>query len=307
MEKDILFANYCKSLEQKYNAVCFDIDGTLTIENSKTIDERAIDMIIDLLERKIPIVFITGRGETGLNDLKQDIFNRINNSESITDNDIKRIYVLTNDGARLFYSTGTTQDEFLTENIYISTQEEIEQLLIMDKIVKRIKEHSSFNDYFDITYSKDFKTSQILNVRMVFNISDDEIIDDIFDNLKNYVENNNLNGVHLTRGVYKDKSIIQIGTATKDKAIERTEKIIGVPQNSMIRIGDCGDIRGNDYAMLNCSQGYSVDRRSDTLDTCFPVFDSNGNILRGLKATLQLIKQAKILPTVCLEKAPGTC
>ena len=28
----------------------------------------------------------------------------------------------------------------------------------------------------------------------------------------------------------------------------------------MMRIGDCGDIIGNDYAMLNCEQGYSVDR-----------------------------------------------
>lgn len=71
---DELYTNYLKSLDQKYNAVCFDIDGTLTINNSKTIDDRAIDMIIDLLAKKVPVVFITGRGETGLNDLKNDIY-----------------------------------------------------------------------------------------------------------------------------------------------------------------------------------------------------------------------------------------
>ena len=65
MERNILFENYLKSLEQKYNAVCFDIDGTLTTRDTKNIDDRAIDMIIDLLVRKIPVVFITGRGETG--------------------------------------------------------------------------------------------------------------------------------------------------------------------------------------------------------------------------------------------------
>ena len=122
MEKNIIFENYHKSLEQKYNAVCFDIDGTLTTKGSKKIDERAIDMIIELLSKKIPVVFITGRGETGLNDLKRDIYLRIKNSEKITDNDMKRIYVLTNDGARLFYSKETSQEDFLGNDVYITTQ-----------------------------------------------------------------------------------------------------------------------------------------------------------------------------------------
>ena len=74
MEKNIVLENYRKSLNRKYNAVCFDIDGTLTVKNSKIIDDRAIDMIINLLLRKIPIVFITGRGEMGLDDFKNDIY-----------------------------------------------------------------------------------------------------------------------------------------------------------------------------------------------------------------------------------------
>ena len=69
-----ILKNYRLSLEQKYNAVCFDIDGTLTEKNSRKIDSRAINMIANLLKRRIPIVFITGRGETGLKDLKNDIF-----------------------------------------------------------------------------------------------------------------------------------------------------------------------------------------------------------------------------------------
>lgn len=303
MEKNILFENYLKSLEQKYNAVCFDIDGTLTTRDTKSIDDRAIDLIIDLLERKIPVVFITGRGETGLEDLKRDIYLRIKTSKSITDSDMKRMYVLTNDGARLFYSNVISPEEFLGENVYITTEEELNQLLIVDQMIKEIKNKLDGNDYFNITYSKDLKTNQILNVRMVFNTHNDGIINSIFDNIDKYIINNGLNSIHLTRGVYKNNFVIQIGTATKDKAIERTEKIIGVPQNSMIRIGDCGDPRGNDYAMLNCNQGYSVDKISGSYDSCFPIFDDYGNILKGVEATLQLVKNAKILPTVSLEKA----
>lgn len=260
-------------------------------------------MIIDLLVRKIPVVFITGRGETGLEDLKRDIYLRIKTSESITDTDMKRIYVLTNDGARLFYSNVISQEEFLGENVYITTEEGLNQLLIVDQMIKEIKNKLENNDYFRITYSKDLKTNQILNVRMVFNTHDDGIINSMFDNIDKYIINNGLNGIHLTRGMYMDNPVIQIGTATKDKAIKRTEKIIGIPQNSMIRIGDCGDSRGNDYSMLNCNQGYSVDKTSGSNDSCFPIFDDYGNVLKGVEATLKLVKSAKILPTVSLEKA----
>ncbi len=303
MDKKILLENYRKSLNQKYNAVCFDIDGTLTAKDSKKIDDRAIDMIIDLLIKKIPIVFITGRGETGLDDLKKDIYTRIKNNEKITESDMKRIYVLTNDGARLFYSITISQEDFLGENMYISTYEELTQLLIIEKMLKKIKNDSLISDCFDITYSKDSQTNQILNIRLVFNTYDNKIINSIFDSIEKYIKSNGFNGIHVTRGVYKSNSVIQIGTTTKDKAIERTEKIIGVPQNSMIRIGDCGDLRGNDYAMLNCNQGYSVDKTSNSINSCFPIFDDYGNIIKGVEATLQLIKSAKILPTVCLEKA----
>lgn len=303
MSSNTLLMNYRKSLEQKYNAVCFDIDGTLTIKGSKTIDNRAIDMIIDLLKKKIPVVFITGRGEKGLTYLKKDIYDRLRNSENITDSDMKRIYALTNDGARLFYSLVITQEEFLKENVYTSTKEELNQLLMANQMIKQIKENSVFGDYFDIKYSKDLKTEEIINIRMVFNVNNNKIINLVFDSVEDYIINSGLNGVHLSRGIYEGKSIVQLGTATKDKAIERTEKIIGVPKNSMIRIGDCGDLRGNDYAMLNCNQGYSVDKTSGSDNSCFPIFDNQGNILKGVEATLQLVESAKILPTVCLEKA----
>lgn len=291
-----LYDNYKKSLEQKYNAVCFDIDGTLTVKKSKKIDDKAINMIIELLRKKIPVVFITGRGETGLNDLKQDIYKPIVECDDISENDLKRIYVLTNDGARLFYSDGISYKEFLSQSIYISSDDELKQLKEVDEILKKIQ-----SNFFDLTYSKDFKTNAIINVRMILNTEDEKVIEKIYSAVNDIICSEQFKGIHLTRGFYKNKPVIQIGTATKDKAIERAEKIIGVPKDSMIRVGDCGDICGNDYLMLDCKQGYSVDKTSGSIDKCFPVFDKNGNILKGVSATLELINAAKILPTVCLE------
>ena len=53
-----------------------------------------------------------------------------------------------------------------------------------------------------------------------------------------------MNGLNITRGKYKENNVIQVGTTSKDIAIETAEKLIGVPKNSMMRIGDCGDIIG---------------------------------------------------------------
>lgn len=296
--ENMLYDNYKKSLEQKYNAVCFDIDGTLTVKDSKKIDNKAVNMIVELLRKKVPVVFITGRGETGLNDLKQDIYKSIIECDDISENDIKRIYVLTNDGARLFYSNEISYKEFFSQNVYISTNDELKQLKEVDEILKRIQ-----NDFFDLTYSKDFKTNAIINIRMILNTEDEKVIEKIYGAVNDIICLEQFKGIHLTRGFYKNKPVIQIGTATKDKAIERAEKIIGVPRDSMIRIGDCGDIHGNDYLMLDCKQGYSVYKTSGSIDKCFPIFDKNGEILKGVPATLELINAAKILPTVCLESA----
>lgn len=293
-----LYYNFRKSLEQKYNAVCFDIDGTLTVKNSKRIDNRAINMIVELLKKKIPVVFITGRGETGLNDLKNDIYGAIVSSDNIAENDIRRIYVLTNDGARLFFSNNISFEEFLSENVYITTSDELEQLSKMDSIIKELN-----SDCFNVTYSKDLKTGTIINIRMVFNTNNSNIVEKNYETIKEIISSNQFEKIHLTRGFYKDNSVIQIGTTTKDKAIKRVERVIGVPKDSMIRIGDCGDVYGNDYSMLNCKQGYSVDKTSGAVDRCFPIFDENKNIISGVDATLELIKKSKILPTVCLEKA----
>ena len=296
--ENTLYNNYKKSLEQKYNAVCFDIDGTLTMKNSQKIDDKAINMIVEILRKKVPVVFITGRGETGLKDFKHDIYNSIIECGDISENDMKRIYVLTNDGARLFFSNKISDENFLSQSIYISTNNELEQLKKVDEIIKKVQ-----SSYFDLAYSRDLKTSAIINIRMILNTDDDKIVRKIHDVVNDIIGSEQFESIHLTRGFYKNRPVIQIGTATKDKAIERAEKIIGVPKDSMMRIGDCGDIYGNDYLMLNCGQGYSVDKTSGSIDTCFPIFDKRGNILKGVDATIELINNSKILPTVCLEKA----
>lgn len=50
MISEELLNNYQKALQQKYNAVCFDIDGTLTEDNSTKIDSRVLPMLANMLK-----------------------------------------------------------------------------------------------------------------------------------------------------------------------------------------------------------------------------------------------------------------
>ena len=296
---EIMKQNYLKSLEQKYNAVCFDIDGTLTKKNSKEIDERVIKMIADLLKQKIPIVFITGRGSTGLNHLLNDIQFKLLNLYNVNNNELKRIYALANDGARLFY---TSNNKIFNECIYTITDDKLYELKKFDEEIVKMK-NKKIDDICKITYSKDMVNNKILNVRFVLQDDKDDSVKIVMDFIRNVINDYNLNDLSITRGKYKESSVIQVGTTSKDIAIETAERLVGVPKNSMMRIGDCGDKIGNDYAMLNCEQGYSVDKICNSVDGCFPIFDDDNKILKGVDATLFLVKKAKLLPTICLENA----
>ncbi len=301
MISEELVNNYKKSLQQKYNAVCFDIDGTLTENNSTKIDSRVLPILANMLKKHIPVVFITGRGETGLNDLLSDIIYDLKNKYGVTEKQLLKMYALTNDGARIFMTSDGSEKLFNISE-YISSKEDIIKLEELNKKIIALLNSSTLNEHCKVTYSIDSKTNAIINIRvMILNDSlefNNEIIK-IINSLIRDSQNSNLN---LTIGKHNGKQVLQIGTATKNKAIQIAERMIGIPQNSMLRIGDCGDQFGNDYSMLNCPQGFSVEKTSGAIDRCFPVIE-NGKIITGVNGTLSLLKKVKLLPTICLEHA----
>ncbi len=301
MINEELLKNYNKALEQKYNAICFDIDGTLTEENSTKIDSRVLPFFANILKRHIPIVFITGRGETGLNELFNDIIFILKNKYGVTNKQLLKIYAITNDGARLFMSDENNKNLF-TINKYISSKEDFIKLEQLNTRILSLLNSTLLENYCKITYSKDSKTGLIINIRISVT-TDNKIINDSISKMINTLikeyESPNLN---LTLGIHNGKQVFQIGTATKNIAIEVAERLIGIPKNSMLRIGDCGDKNGNDYSMLNCSQGFSVNKISGENDKCFPIIE-NGQIIKGVNGTLSLLTQVKLLPTICLEYA----
>lgn len=297
-----LIKNYYISLNQKYNAICFDIDGTLTKTNSTKIDKRILPIIANILKRHVPIVFITGRGETGLTQLKDEIVTELKNSYKVNNKHLQQLYALTNDGARIFLTSSNSKDIF-NINEYISSPIDIEKLKKMNNQLLQELKRKHLLKYCAVTYSKDKKNNTIINIRISVSTSDKIINDKIINIVNDLISKSNSENINLTIGIYNGKQILQIGTAIKSKAIEVTEKIIGIPQNSMLRVGDCGNEIGNDYSMLNCPQGFTVDKRSHSNSKCFPILDQNQKVLKGVDATISLLNQVKLIPTICLEHA----
>ena len=259
MISEELLNNYQKALQQKYNAVCFDIDGTLTEDNSTKIDSRVLPMLANMLKKHIPVVFITGRGETGLNDLLSDIIYDLKNKYGVTEKQLLKMYALTNDGARIFM-TSDSSDKLFNISEYISSKEDFIKLEELNKKIISLLNTSILNEHCKITYSIDSKTNAIINIRVMILNDNTEFNNEIIKIINSLIRDSQNSNLNLTIGMHNGKQVLQIGTATKNKAIQIAERMIGIPQNSMLRIGDCGDQIGNDYSMLNCPQGFSVEK-----------------------------------------------
>ncbi len=166
MMNEELLNNYQRALQQKYNAVCFDIDGTLTKDNSAKIDSRILPMLANILKKHIPVVFITGRGETGLNDLLSDIIYDLRNKYDVTEKQLLKMYALTNDGARIFMTSGDSEKLFNISE-YISSKEDFIKLEELNKKILSLLNTSILNEHCKITYSIDSETSAIINIRIM--------------------------------------------------------------------------------------------------------------------------------------------
>lgn len=301
MVNEELLSNYKKALKQKYNAICFDIDGTITKNNSTKIDDRIFPFLADIIKRRVPIVFITGRGETGTKRLLDEIIYVLINEYKIKESELSKIYAIINDGARMFV-TESDGNELLNVIKCISSEYDLNCLNELNSKIKTLLSFSLYSKYFEISYSKDSKNDNIINIRLILLKEKEEITNELIYIINSLIKDTNNSNLNLTIGKYNGNTILQIGTATKDKAIRIAERIIGIPQNSMLRIGDCGDKFGNDFSMLNCPQGFSVEKTSGELNKCFPVIE-NDRIITGVDGTLALLRNVKLLPTICLEHA----
>ena len=305
--------HYSEALDSIYHAVCLDIDDTTTFSNDEE-KKQIIDALSTLVSRNVIICFITGRGILNaldfINELKEGI--KANNNE-VKESQFKRWYCVTNNGYMLHYTDVLSKASFLENGINLVTSDiktEYSDLKpkLREEILRFLADRISTP--YEELLSASLNGSGENSLRFPVGLNDSSLInEDIIDGIRNIVNAYTTNSYGVNKGIYhKDKkTVIEVSMTTKGAAINWVEKYLGIPQNKMLRIGDQGGITGNDYEMLGCVCGFSVNSVSDSDMGCWPVIkctDDNEKpqILKGVEGTVYLLNRLKIYPTICLEK-----
>lgn len=298
-ERTILVQKLNEALNKKYHAVCLNIGGMLDTEDN--LSEEMLKSIYSILKKNVPIVLITGRGEGGLklfvNTLIEQLKERYNVSSSL----LKDIIGISNNGNFLFYTSGKDKEKYL-DFFYNLTDEHSLNLLsnFRDELLIEKNDITS-NNYITYSYCKSLN-DVLTNIRII--VTNEEKLEQIEEYISKKISNNETYNKILKYdiGKFRGNTVLQIGISTKGKAVEEIERFLGIPKNSILRIGSNGQYDGADYEMLKSLQGFSTDRYSQDIDGCFPVFDDEGKLLKGISAIQFLLKKLKFFPTVCLEK-----
>ena len=267
---------------------------------NETLTPEVLQSIYDVMKKHVPIVFVTGRGESGLKNFVNLLIDKLKEEYNISSDLLKNIIGVSNNGNFLFYTSGQDESKYLDVFHNLIDEESLQKLWefnndIINEDSEKIKEN-----YITYSYCKSLN-NKLTGIRII--VTDEKKLEEI----EKYVKDRILTEKYkeflkYDIGKFKGNIIIQIGTSTKGNAIEEVEKFLGIPKDSILRIGSSGQANGSDYEMLQSSQGFSINKYSQYKEGCFPIFDDEGNLLKGVDAIQFLLKKLNIFPTVCLEK-----
>lgn len=287
-----------------YYSVCLDIDGTICQEGENEVSEEIIDALTNLVKAGVNICFITGRGQSVKTILKSTALTIMERNKDVSFDMFRRWYCVIHNGVSLLSTIGYEMNDFLAYN----------SMLISDTIMKEYGEtvNSCVEELFRASLSMlkysikddDYKIQlENAGTRFIFYNSDIDIeemkayLDVIKSDLKTTLN------LSVLQSSYKGNTVLEYSVCNKGQAIADLEVFLGIPKSSMLRIGDQGNVGGNDFEMLDCKQGFTVRELSDNPCGCFPFLDlEDYNIEKGPIAAAHLLKYFTVATAICLEK-----
>lgn len=302
--KEKLIKQLERAFNTVYNTICIDIDKTITeTENGEEIIPKKLQKGFQKISNlDCYVCFITGRGKENAKKAILAIIDLINSGKHKFTN-YTRWFCITNNGVDLLYSLDNNPNNFLnmSKNLMQDNNFRQEKQKLRAEISKIISE--IINETEEKVSNDSINSSGGTSLRFpIDNRYDSKIYDDIYNNIKNNLKQKKQ--YNLAKGVYEDKIVFEITSHTKGEAIKALSVFLGISEDKMVRIGDQGIESGNDYTMLNCNSGFSVDTISKDFFNCIPVFDWHNNykILKGTEATGFLLDNLYFYPTITLNK-----
>lgn len=284
--KDKLNNIFRKLFSKKYNTVCMDIDKTVT--NGEYIDDDMLNLIFEILKQNKNVCFVTGRGRK----ISKEVLNKLYREAVIRRIDIKNITCCTGNGSIYMYS----KDDFLDREETIISKEKIEKYkeqkeILRDLYIRELERNGVVNINPNLLKRRSIDSSGRLSLRFPINIEEFDENTDMMQILNEILLKMDLVDEYYTsKSIFTDKIIFEISLANKKMAIDFLSDKLEEKESNIIRIGDQGRQYGNDFAMLNCFQGFSVDEiESETLGV-LPIMGVDGIRLRGIDATKKTLE-----------------
>lgn len=275
-----------------YNVVCFDIDGTICEKGSTDPSDKIIVTLSRLVEKRIVTVFITGRGRTSSKEILEKLKIKIKDTKKdINDRYFNRWYCITHNGVYLLHSSNglfLNCEDFIADENKRKIAEEMHEIAIN----KKTQIEEIFNDPA-VNIQKEPASVRLMSEKKV---NQKKVTNGLRNLIKLPKE------VNVLIGIYGKGNIFELSTTTKNDAIRNAEKFLGIPRISMIRIGDQGQYGGNDFEMLKQQNGFSVGDFSKNISGCFPVLDSNFNLISGPSATARILDIVRTSTALSLKK-----
>lgn len=328
------FIKYQKACERIYHVICFDIIDTVT-NGTKKDTTSFLKALSELTQRHVIICFLTSRGARFaleyLNNLREKVMEVSNHLIKLSDFD--RWYCIVDNGYTLYCNDYMLSDGFLKlkkelidrkiQKTFSNSKEKdalrnvvssfLSEKMSLDK--EKISEHSVKTSFNRLRFPLSFKEyNDKVNEEVllkVLEISNSFIREQLCNSdskwypLQKYISETKdcENILKVYKGIYTDKGeyvVIDVVPTTKEEAINKLAKMLGIHSNNILRLGDQGNLFGNDYEMLACNSGFSVKSFSNTKNCCYPICNGS-KVLTGVQATSYIVNNFKIFPTICLQ------
>ena len=270
-----------ESFGRTYHAVALDIDGTIKIASEERISSSILDAITRVVKAGAYVLFVTGSGSSTVKRILNQVKDEIPRSQK---NYYNKICAIDGNGCRLF---SIDSDGFITSTQIVQP---VKGKITDEKYRELIENiNSSLGDCLDIQ-------EKTCGIRLVSNGTIGR--DDLERIVASWFKKAELDywniGINVTASRWGDKPTFDISNTDKDYALTwfYTEfDFIDVP---ILRIGDQGKEKGNDFSFLDSSYGFSVEDFSSKPNKCFPIYDTKrGKILKGLEGTCYLLNNLK--------------
>jgi HAD superfamily hydrolase (TIGR01484 family) len=282
------------ALTRIYRAVAFDIDGTLTLPGSEKVDPQTAQAIGRLLQRGVPVLLTTGRSQ----DSCRKAAEQIRENSGLSNWVMRRLQCITDNGC---YLLQTPIDK--PEALLHLRKPWVDGPLELSELVERLR--AELARHPEARPPEVELETDPYAVRMTF--SNRRTRREMEKIVRRLVGQMVPGKVFITHGRYADRFCLDLTVTHKQAALDKLLKVMDISPDTVLRLGDHGAPRGNDYLLLASAAGFSVGALSPNPLQCYPVLaDSTFHQLKGSAATNKLLSEIRIFAPLSIDVKRGT-